>query len=388
MSAERDFDWFSLARQPQEPPSKDGATLAGEDLKHWKKQFSPLLRFLRRKRVVVALSGGGMAMSCHVSVLRVLELLGVPVAAIYGTSAGAVIGGLRAAGLTVAQLEEVMLDITHPDELFGFAARHPAMRLVAGEVIRAFAGRSFDRAGVYDSTRLGEYLSNLLQRYAGGAPKFSDLAIPFSCVAFDIGTGRPEPQRREKTTKCVFCRETSPDLSLADAIGASMAIPGTLPPKKIGSRFYIDGATVEHLPIATAFHDWQSARRLGRRRTAVIAVDLGYGGNAPREEAVSHPMSLVLYSNSIQSRAITDYNLLHCHRPRRGFSVILLRPRTIGVGLCDIEKIPSVMKTAYEETLRQLSGSGFLDLTAEHTRRATAFLGLGDPGSPDDPAQA
>ena len=388
MSTDREFDWFSLTRQPQEPPSRDGATLAGNDLERWKERFSPLLRFLRHKKVVVALSGGGMAMSCHVSVLRVLELLGVPVAGIYGTSAGAVIGGLHAAGLTVAELEQVMLDITGPDELFGFAARHPAMRLVAGEVVRAFAGRTFDRAGIYDSTRLGEYVRNLLQRYVGGSPKFSDLSTPFSCVAFDIGTGEPEPQRREKTTKWVFSRETSPDLSLVDAIGASMAIPGTLPPKKIGNRFYIDGATVEHLPIATAFHDWHAARRLGRPRTAVIAVDLGYGGRAPREEAVSHPMDLVLYSNSIQSRAITDYNLLHCHRPRRGFSVILLRPRTISVGICDVEKIPTVMKTSYEETLRQLSGHGFFDLTVEHTRRAKAFLGLGDLACRDELPEA
>ncbi|MFH1689990.1 MAG: patatin-like phospholipase family protein [Candidatus Eisenbacteria bacterium] len=388
MNNERDFDWFSLARQPQEPLSRGGTSLSGDALERWKGQFSPLLRFLRHKKVVVALSGGGMAMPCHVSVLRVLELLGVPVSGIYGTSAGAVIGGLHAAGLTVSELEQVMRDITDPDMLFGFAARHPAMRLVAGEVVRALAGRSFERAGIYGSTRLDGYLNELMQRHLGGVPRFCDLATPFSCVAFDIGTGKPEPQRRERTTKWVFSATSSPDLSVADAIGASMAIPGTLPPKKIGSRFYIDGATVEHLPIATAFHDWESTRRLGRRRTAVIAVDLGYGGNAPREEAISHPMDLVLYSNSIQGRAITDHNLLHCHRPRRGFSVILLRPRTMSIGICDVEKIPAVMKTAYEETLRQLAGHGFLDLTVEHTRRAKAFLGLGDLESRDEPQEA
>ena len=163
-----------------------------------------------------------------------------------------------------------------------------------------------------------------------------------------------------------------------------MAIPGTLPPKRIGDRFYIDGATVEHLPIATAFHDWRSTRRFGRRRTVVIAVDLGYGGAAPREESLCHPMDLVLYSNSIQSRAITDYNLLRCHRPRRGFTVILLRPRTVSVGICEVEKIPTLMKSAYEETVRQLSGRGFLALTGEHIKRAGAFLGHGDPG----PAEA
>ena len=381
MSTEREFDWFSLARQPQDPLSRDGATLIGEDLERWKKQFSPLLRFLRRKKVVVALSGGGMAMPCHVSVLRVLELLGVSVDGIYGSSAGAVIGGLRAAGLTVAELEQAMLDITDPDELFGFAARHPAMRLVAGEVVRAFAGRSFERAGIYGSTRLDEYLRNLLQRYVGRPPKLSELSTPFSCVAFDMGTGSPDPQRREKTAKHVFSCGTAPDLNLADAIGASMAMPGTLPPKEIDGRFYLDGAIVEHLPIATAFHDWQSTRRFGRPRTVVIAVDLGYGGNAPSEKALSHPMSLVSYSTRIQSRAITDCGLLYCHRPRRGFSIILLRPRTISVGICDVEKIPAAMRTAYEETLRQLSGHGFLDLTVEHIRRARTFLGHGDRGS-------
>ena len=58
----------------------------------------------------------------------------------------------------------------------------------------------------------------------------------------------------------------------------------------------------------------------------------------------------------------------------------------MSVGLCDIEKIPTVMKTAYEETLRQLSGQGFLDLTAEHSRRAKSFLGLRDPGSCNHPS--
>lgn len=388
MSNERDFDWFSLARQPQETPSKDGQTLEDRALEQWRRQFSPLLRFLRGKRIVVALSGGGMAMPCHVSALRVLELLGLRISGIYGTSAGAVIGGLHAAGLSVAELERVMLDITDPDELFGFAARHPAMRLVAGEVVRALAGRSFERAGIYGSTKLDGYLSELMKRHLGGIPRFCDLATPFSCVAFDIGTGRPDPQRREKTTKWVFSARSSPDLNLTEAIGASMAIPGTLPPKKIGSRFYIDGASVEHLPIATAFHDWRSTRRLGRRRTVVIAVDLGYGGNAPSEEALSHPMDLVLYSNSIQGRAITDYNLLHCHRPLRGFSVVLLRPRTMSIGICDVEKIPAAMKTAYEETVRQLSGHGYLDLTLEHSRRARAFLGLGDLESHHEPQDA
>lgn len=380
MDAERISGWFSLARQPQNPPSQDGDTLSGPELEEWRARFSPLLRYLGRRKVVLALSGGGMAMPCHVSVLRVLEILGIRVSAIYGTSAGAVIGGLHAAGIGVGDLEQIMLDIRSPDELFGFASRHPAVRLAAGHVVRALTSPSLERAAIYGSGRIESYLRGLMRRYLGGVPTLADVKVPFSCVTFDIGTGRPERGGHERVAKHVFSSKTSPDVSLADAIAASMSIPGTLPPKEIGGRYHIDGASVEHLPIMTAFEEWRAVGRLRRGRTAVIAVDLGYGGSAPSEESLRHPMDLVIYSNSIQSRAITDHNLVQCHRPRSGFSVILLRPRTFSIGLCDVERIPEVMRTAYLETVQQLAGPGFLEQTQEHIRCAGAFLGLDGKG--------
>lgn len=369
--------WFSLVRQPQEPVSRDAPTLTGTDLDEWRSQFDPFLRYLKRRKVVLALSGGGMAMPCHVSVLRVLEILGVPISRVYGTSAGAVVGGLYAAGASVADLERIMLGIRSPDDIFGFGARHPAVRLAAGEVVRAIVGASFERSGIYGSERIEEYLQGLMKNYIGGVPKMGDLKLPFSCVAFDIGTGRQTGGRRERTAKRIFSVESTPDVSLADAVGASMSIPGTLPPKKIEDHYYIDGASVEHLPIVTAFDDWESAGRFRRKRTVVIAVDLGYGGNAPSEASICHPMDLILYSSSIQSRAITDYSLLHCHRPRRGFSVVLLRPRTMTIGICDTGKIPEALESSYAETVRQLSGDGFMRLTEDHIEWAGSFLGLG-----------
>jgi predicted acylesterase/phospholipase RssA len=380
VSTERSSGWFSLMNQPQQTPSPDAPTLSGEELEAWKARFAPLLRYLRRRRVVLALSGGGLAMPCHVSVLRVLELLGIPVAAVYGTSAGAVVGGLYAAGASVADLERIMLDIKSPDDLFGFASRHPAVRLAAGEVIRAFTPASLERAGIYDSSRLENYLRSVMERHVGRVPSLSECTLPFTCVAFDIGTGTPAVGGEDKVSKRTLSASTDPDVSLADAVAASMSIPGTLPPKRIGRRYHIDGATVEHLPVVTAFDDWRGTPWRKRRRTAVVAVDLGYGGRAPRVESLRHPMDLILYSNSIQSRAITDYSLVHCHRPRRGFSVILLRPRTFSVGLCDVEKIPDLLRTSYTEAVNQLSGDDFLERTREHIRCAGAFLGLGDFG--------
>ena len=128
MNAE-DARTFTLAKQPQEPPGPGGRTLEGDDLERWRERFRPFLRHIKRKKVVLALSGGGLAFPCHVSALRVLELLEVPVSAVYGTSAGAVVGGLHAAGLSTVDLERVMLAIESPEELFGFAARFPSGKL-------------------------------------------------------------------------------------------------------------------------------------------------------------------------------------------------------------------------------------------------------------------
>jgi predicted acylesterase/phospholipase RssA len=376
MPEERDREWFSLSRQPQEPLSVNGRTLEGPDLERWKARFEPLLRHVRGKRVVLALSGGGMALPCHVSVLRVLELLDIPISAVYGTSGGAVVGGLFAAGASVSDLERIMLGITDPDDLFGFASRHPAVRLAVGEIVRALAGSSLDRAGIFGSERVGAYLEELLEQYVGRSPLMSELVVPFSCVAFDIGTGRPLNGEREMAAKSVFSQNETPGVRLVDAIAASMAIPGTFPPRRIGDRYYIDGATVEHLPIVTAFDDWESSRRFFRKRTAVIASDLGYAGGAPREKSLANPLDLIRYSNAIQARATTVYSLLHCHRPRSGFSVIMVSPRAIRIGLCDVEKIPEALRTAYERTVKQLSGDRFMGLTEEYMRSAAPFLGL------------
>jgi NTE family protein len=317
-----------------------------------------------------------MALPCHVSVLKVLELLGIKVSAVYGTSGGAVVGGLYAAGASVDDLERIMLGITDPDDLFGFASRHPVVRLAVGELVRALAGSSLDRAGVFGSERVAAYLEDLLQRYVGRSPLMSELAVPFSCVAFDIGTGKSRAGSREKAIKRVFSVEKTPDVSLVDAVSASMAIPGTFPPKRIGEHYYIDGATIEDLPIVTAFDDWWESRRFFRKRALVIASDLGYAGGAPRERSLANPLDLVRYANAIQARATTIYSLLHCHRPRSGFSVILVSPRAITIGLCDVEKIPEALKTSYERTVSQLSGSRFMELTEEYLRSAAPFLGL------------
>ena len=314
-------------------------------------------------------------MPCHVSVLKVLELLSIKPTRIYGTSAGAVIGGLYAAGMSTADLEEAMLSIKSADELFGFAAKHPGLRLVTAAVRRTFVRTTLDESGLYKLNRIEDYVKRTMERYIGGVPTLAELPLRFSCIATDIGTGLPEDAGKSRVRKVVFSAETTPDVLLSDAIGASMSIPGVITAKKISGRFHLDGAAVEHLPIATAYDDWRGAR-WPRRRIVILAVDLGYGGETIEQEKLVDPVNAVLYSVRLQERAITCHNLLKCHAPRHGCSVVLVRPRTVSVELHEVEKIAVLLRSAYEETVRQLAGSHFLSNTERAIELARHFLGL------------
>lgn len=374
-TSDRSIEWFSLARQPQDPLEPGGAPLTGAALENWRERFAPLREHLRRRDVIVALSGGGMLLPCHVGALRVLELIGVPLDRIYGTSAGAIVGGLLAAGLSVAELEETMRDVKSPDEIFGFAARYPRLRMMTREMRRVLLDLPPEESGIYDLSRIEEFVSGVMRRFVGKVPTFAELAIDFSCVALDLGTG--EPGEGPALGKRVFSADTTPDVLLSKAIAASMAVPGAFPPKLIDGRYYTDGGVVEQLPIGTAREEWmRSLPRFSRRKLAIIGVDLGPPSEPPSKDRLGHPMDLVMYTQRLQGRVITELELMRCHNPRKRISVILVRPADIEVALYETEKIPQALYVSYVETLRQLEGEGFLRVTDEAIERAREAYGF------------
>jgi predicted acylesterase/phospholipase RssA len=64
-------------------------------------------------RTGLVLSGGGARGLAHIGVLKELEARNIPIHAIAGTSMGAVIGGLYAAGYSAAELEKIALELDH-----------------------------------------------------------------------------------------------------------------------------------------------------------------------------------------------------------------------------------------------------------------------------------
>lgn len=164
----------------------------------------------RPTRVALALGSGGARGYAHIGVIEELEERGYEIVSVAGTSIGAVIGGLHAAGSLPAYAEWVR-SLTQRDvlRLLDPALRGPGM--IGGDKILA---------------KVGELL--------GGA-RIEELAVPFTAVATDLLAHRE-----------VWFQHGRVDV----AIRASMALPGFITPVMLDGRLLVDGGLLNPVPVA------------------------------------------------------------------------------------------------------------------------------------------
>lgn len=219
---------------------------------------APVKSEAERPKVALVLSGGGARGLAHVGVLKVLERERVPVDMVVGTSMGAIIGGLYAAGMSPDELES---RITQLDWGGLFERREPRQLLSQRRKDEDFDLAPLVQLGYRDgefrlptgavSTRS---LEMLLRRYTlpvRHLATFDGLPLPFRAVATDMETGQ-----------AVVLDQGD----LAAALRASMSVPGVFSPLEIDGRILGDGGLVDNLPVAVA-------RRMGA--DVVIAVNIG-----------------------------------------------------------------------------------------------------------------
>lgn len=192
----------------------------------------------------IALGGGGAKAAAEIGVLEELEQLGVKIDYIAGTSMGAVVGGLYAAGYSGKELREMWLNegwlqLFDKNEVFKFGNNN----------------RSF--FGVINGDEFEYQLRNALK--AKECSTFADLRIPFVCVSTLI----IDDTRIEE--RYLGLDEKDKDLDLARAIRASMTHPLGYSPITLDGMRLVDGGMVNNLPVDVV--DSMGAER-------VIAVDL------------------------------------------------------------------------------------------------------------------
>jgi NTE family protein len=163
------------------------------------------------KHVSLALGSGGARGLAQIGIIRWLEEnREFRIKSIAGSSMGAVVGGIYAAG-KLDIYEEWVCSLTRRDvfRLLDFA---------------------FSWSGLFSGERLMEKLRDML-----GEANIEDLPIAFTAVATDVEKGRE-----------VWLSEGA----LFDAIRASMAIPTVFTPVVINGRTLVDGGLVNPVPIA------------------------------------------------------------------------------------------------------------------------------------------
>ncbi|MEM8933740.1 MAG: patatin-like phospholipase family protein, partial [Acidobacteriota bacterium] len=194
-----------------------------------------------RPKIGLALSGGGAKGCAHVGVLRVLEELQIPVDYIAGTSMGSIVGGLYASGMTVDELETMLVSVDWSDafqdaprrEDLSFRRKEDDQRYLFDLELGLREGRLVWPTGLIGGQKLF-YLLRTLTLPASGIDDFDRLPIPFRAVATDIETG-----------EMVVLDHGD----LARALRASMAIPGAFAAVDLDGRRLVDGGVVNNLPV-------------------------------------------------------------------------------------------------------------------------------------------
>jgi NTE family protein len=218
----------------------------------------------RRPRVGLALGSGSARGLAHLGVIRAIEDAGIEVGFIAGTSMGALIGAIRAAG-KLGELEATFLDFDWKKTASFFDVVLP-------------------KSGLLDGNKVSE-----LVRAHIHADAIETLPIPFAAVATDIVSGEE-----------VIIRSGD----VIEAVRASISVPGIFTPVRSNGRVLVDGGITNPVPVSTV-------RAMGA--DIVIAVDLNHeivaGKNMKPLRSAKQTSSEEDDTSGMLSRWVNDYRV-------------------------------------------------------------------------------
>lgn len=201
---------------------------------------------MEKKEIGLALGSGGVRGYAIIPIIKRLEKEGISIAAISGSSVGALVGAYYALHGEIDTFFESIKSMKRADYLKLVDPNNPKISLIKGEKIKKFLHRNFF-----------------------GDKTFKDLRIALVICAVDVAKKRPVYISRGL---------------LLDAVMASISIPGLVPPYKIKERLYIDGGVLEPVPARPL---------LDRQWKKVVGVNLsGYKSGDKKPDKGLFPIIL------------------------------------------------------------------------------------------------
>jgi NTE family protein len=227
-----------------------------------------------KPRIGLVLAGGGAKGAAHIGVLAVLDELRVPIDCVVGTSMGALVGATFATGLRPAEIEREVLAIDWARVVGGQGRRDrmPIKRKLATMTytIPLEVGLSRDGismpGGLVVTQEIEQVIRTLVApfRYTSD---FDDLPIPFRAVATDMVAG-----------EAVIIDSGD----LAEAMRASMALPGVFSPVTRDGKVLSDGGMMRNLPVD-----------IGRDLCADVVIAVWMSSPPPEASGLASALSLV-----------------------------------------------------------------------------------------------
>ncbi|MFQ5706739.1 MAG: patatin-like phospholipase family protein [bacterium] len=258
-----------------------------------------------KRKLHLALGGGGARGLAHIGVLKVIEQERLPIGRLSGTSGGAIIAALYAQTGRADKVYEKMQQFLKGDAfrefgLYLFREEKGNGRSYWKSVenllhylkSRLTYSRVFIARSIFSAERFVALLSEL---YEDG--NLEDCRYPLQIAAVNVDSGEDVLIDRGNLTR---------------AVAASAAIPGLIAPVEFGGKCLIDGAVINAVPLL----------RTNRRREVPVAVDVS------RCVRTDYPRRMAL-DYIFRAEEITTFRLNEVHLKR---AEILIRPQEVRHG--------------------------------------------------------
>ncbi len=282
-------------------------------------------------KIGLALSGGGAKGFAHIGVLKVIDSLGIKIDYISGTSMGAIVGGLYAAGYEAKDIEKIMKETDFytllanekPRQETPFFSKTNDKYLITVPIHK---GKINVLPKAISTGQKNLYLLKELLSNVSNINNFSELQIPFLCVATNLESGKME----------IFEKG-----DIVSSIMASSAYPSLMDPVKVGDSLYVDGAMTVNFP-AKPLKD--------KGMDIIIGVNLSQP-LADREELNSAVKIL---------NQVIDFNTKRENISQEKYADILINPNLSGYSTTSFDEKEKILNIGYKtakqftEVLNQL----------------------------------
>ncbi len=279
-----------------------------------------------QQRIGIVLSGGGATGLAHIGVLKALEERGIPIDYITGTSAGALVGSMYAAGYSPDEIEAYVLSDDFQLMTKGRLKTSQRFLYKENDMDASLINFSFSKDSILKKSLPTNFITSSFLDFemlrllgftgavCGG--DFDSLFVPFRCVASDITNKK----------SIVFSNG-----NLNQAVRASMTYPFYINPIRVNGTLLFDGGLYNNFPADILYNDFNP--------DFIIGSNVSFNAKPPQESDLISQVTNMLVSYS-------DFTL-PCD------AGILIQPKTT-ISTFEFDNLQEAIREGYNSTIQAL----------------------------------